>query len=109
MPFGRSITYSRSSAVKAIRRPSGDGAMSRIWCTANSGESVMGYLKASFGPSGSAVRTRKGTAIGALPLTGTRQIFPPYVATSSFESGVNDIPGYASRLPIASWSSRCTG
>ena len=51
--------------------------MSRIWCTANSGESLIGYLKASFGPSGSAVRTRNGTAIGALPSIGTRQIFPP--------------------------------
>jgi hypothetical protein len=37
----------------------------------------MGYLKASSGPNAIEAVTLKGTAIGAPPSTGIRQIFPP--------------------------------
>ena len=72
----------------------------------NSGVSSIGYVKSSSGPISRSTETVKGISTGLLPSTGMRQMRPPYDATTSRESGVNDMPGRMSREAKVSWSSR---
>ena len=76
-----------------MRRPSGEGTASRIWRIVKVGVSSIGYSKATRGPRSSSTSTSNGISVGAPPSTGIRQILPPYVAISAFESGVKLIPG----------------
>jgi hypothetical protein len=76
VPAGRSITYSRSSAVKAIRDPSGDGTASRICFTVNAAESLTGYSNRTSGPTATSAETVNGIFAAGPPSTGTLQISP---------------------------------
>jgi hypothetical protein len=96
-----------SSALKASRRPSGDGRASRIWATV-SVESLISYWNFTTGPSACATCAVKGSCAVRPVATSMRTIFPPAVARSARLSGVNVIPGIRSRVKRDSWSSFCT-
>ena len=77
VPSGRSATYTRSSAVKASRLPSGEVRAKRICLTVKVGVSSIGYSNSTSGPIAISASTVKGISTGSLPSTGTRQIRPP--------------------------------
>ncbi len=102
------MTYSRSSAEKTSRLPSGETDGSRTWRSRMSPVST-GVATCTSGPSSSRTGATKGISVAAWVARSTRQMRPPQVVMNARLSGVNEAPGIRSRVKRDSWSSRCTG
>ena len=89
VPLGRSITQTLSSAVKARRRPSGEGRAPRI-CATVKVESLIRNANLTGGPIRCSTSAEKGICVCRPDGTSMRQNFPSYAATIALLSGVNE-------------------